>query len=100
MFKSSVRSESLSFQFEIGLFGIGLRADRYIFTSCHRHRSRDEAETPAIIMPLWAACAAATPSNRLAVDITPSFAPSTDARSQPVRCVRCCSLGGIGILGG
>jgi len=35
------------------------------------------------------AFAAATPATRLAVDTMPSLAPSTAARSQPIRLVRC-----------
>ena len=55
-------------------------------------------ETPATSMPRCVACAAATPSSRLAVDTMPSLAPNTAARNQPVRCVRCCSLCSIALL--
>ena len=44
---------------------------------------------PATNTLLGVAWAAATPSTRLAVDTMPSFAPSTAARSQPMRSVRC-----------
>src|SRR6185369_9238723 len=47
---------------------------------------------PATNKLLRVACAAATPSTRLEVERMPSFAPSTAARSQPVRPVRCCFL--------
>jgi hypothetical protein len=39
--------------------------------------------------PLRVLAAAATPTTRLAVDTMPSFAPSTAARSQPIRWVQC-----------
>src|SRR5262245_38004754 len=45
--------------------------------------------TPATSTWPRAASAAATPSTRLAVETMPSFAPSTAARSQPMRAVRC-----------
>src|SRR5512140_3464851 len=47
---------------------------------------------PATITLACVACAAATPSTRLAVETIPSFAPSTAARNQPMRSVRCRSL--------
>jgi hypothetical protein len=47
--------------------------------------------TPAIRIFFVPAPAAATPNTRLAVDTMPSFAPSTAARSQPIRCVLCVS---------
>lgn len=50
------------------------------------------AATPATMMPWESAPAAATPSTRLAVEIMPSFAPRTAARSQPIRCVLCLSI--------
>src|SRR6476659_6554197 len=48
--------------------------------------------TPASNMLLLVAPAAATPRIKLAVEIIPSFAPSTAARSQPIRPTRCASL--------
>src|SRR6202171_1846461 len=54
--------------------------------------------TPATNTLLGVACAAAPPSTRLEVERMPSFAPSTAARSQPMRPVRCRSLLPIGIL--
>src|SRR5579859_2028755 len=48
--------------------------------------------TPATNTLLWVACAAATPSTKLDVDRIPSLAPSTAARSQAMRPVRCSSL--------
>ena len=36
----------------------------------------------------WLALAAATPISRLAVETIPSLAPSTAARSQPIRSLR------------
>lgn len=53
------------------------------------------ATSPAIPvsnMVAGVACAAATPTIRLAVDTMPSFAPRTDARNQPMRSMRCASL--------
>ena len=52
---------------------------------------------PATKVLLCVPCAAATPRTRLAVDRMPSFAPSTEARSQAMRSVRCFSFitGGI-----
>ena len=44
--------------------------------------------TPATMMPLRLASAAATPTRRLAVDTMPSLAPRTAARSQPMRPLR------------
>src|SRR6185436_19476479 len=45
--------------------------------------------TPAMTMFCWLVCAAATPSTRLAVETMPSLAPSTAARNQPTRSMRC-----------
>ena len=44
--------------------------------------------TPATMTSPRAAFDAATPTTRLAVETMPSLAPSTDARSQPMRSVR------------
>jgi hypothetical protein len=44
--------------------------------------------TAVIKMVDWLACAAATPTTRLAVETMPSLAPNTAARSQPMRSVR------------
>ena len=44
---------------------------------------------PATSRSLLEAWAAATPMTRLAVEMIPSLAPSTAARSQPIRSVRC-----------
>ena len=41
-----------------------------------------------LTVPLWALLAA-TPTIRLAVETIPSFAPSTAARSQPIRSTTC-----------
>ena len=49
--------------------------------------------TPAMSTARGSLSAAATPSTRLAVDTMPSLAPSTAARSQPMRVVRCRSAG-------
>ena len=46
---------------------------------------------PAVIIKL-SARAVATPIIKLAVETKPSFAPSTAARNQPLRCVRWCSF--------
>ena len=48
--------------------------------------------SPAVSTAARSAPAAATPIRRLAVETIPSFAPRTEARSQPVRCVPCRSL--------
>src|ERR1700686_5226134 len=56
--------------------------------------------TPATNTLLGVACAVATPSTRLAVERMPSFAPPTAARSQPMRPIRCRSLGRTDILEG
>ena len=50
------------------------------------------AANPAIRTLLRLPWAAATPKTRLAVDRRPSFAPSTAARSHPVRPARCRSI--------
>src|ERR1035437_6242946 len=47
---------------------------------------------PVISTSLGEAAADATPSIRLAVDMIPSLAPSTAARSQPMRATRWFSL--------
>src|SRR4051812_26831368 len=47
--------------------------------------------TPAVTMAAADAPDAATPSTRLAVDTMPSLAPSTAARSQLERWLRCAS---------
>ena len=52
--------------------------------------------TPAISTSWRAAFAAATPTTRLAVETMPSLAPSTAARSHPIRSLRChsrCAMG-------
>ena len=53
---------------------------------------------PATKTLLRVPCAAATPSNRLAVEMMPSFAPNTAARSHPTWSPRCRSPWPIGIL--
>ena len=55
-------------------------------------------ETPAIRMFACDPAAAATPTIRLAVERMPSLAPSTAARSQPMRATRWLS-GGRGVTG-
>jgi UDP:flavonoid glycosyltransferase YjiC (YdhE family) len=51
--------------------------------------------TPDTKMSCRDACAAATPTIKLAVETMPSFAPKTAARNQEMRLVRCCSaIGG------
>src|SRR5579863_6883029 len=44
--------------------------------------------TPAVITALKGVAAAATPTIKLAVEIIPSLAPRTAARSQPVRPIK------------
>src|SRR5690349_99376 len=51
--------------------------------------------TPATTMSRRAEDAAATPTIRLAVEMMPSLAPRTAARSQPMRSVRCGSGGSM-----
>src|SRR5262249_30586975 len=46
---------------------------------------------PASNTLVWDAAAEATPRIRLAVEMIPSFAPSTAARSHPIRPTRCVS---------
>ncbi len=55
---------------------------------------------PATMTLLGVPFAAATPSTRLAVDTMPSLAPSTAARSQPMRSVRCRSRWRVGMVSG
>ena len=50
------------------------------------------AATVGSLLVAWLAFAAATPTSRLAVETMPSLAPSTAARSQPMREVRCLSM--------
>jgi hypothetical protein len=59
--------------------------------ACVRGEPAISPATPAISTGSRAACAAATPMTRLAVEIRPSLAPSTAARSQPARPTRCAS---------
>ena len=73
---------------EVRLFGIGLRMHRHVFARRHRHRAGDERSQRGATTSAWVAFAAATPATRLAVDTMPSLAPSTAARSQPIRLVR------------
>ena len=47
------------------------------------------AAMPAVIMVPRSASAAATPKMRHAVEMIPSFAPSTIARSKPIRWLKC-----------
>jgi len=63
----------------------------YIFAGAIDMAPATSPDTPAINRVLWLACAAATPSIRLAVETMPSLAPSTAARSQPMLLVRCLS---------
>jgi hypothetical protein len=51
--------------------------------------------TPAIKMATWEAEEAATPIIRLAVETMASSDPSTAARNQPTRPLRCFSTGAI-----
>ena len=77
---------------EIGLFGVGLGADRDVLPGGHRHRA--PATDPAVAATITAdldAPVADTPTIRLAVETIPSFAPSTAARSHPMRSDRCSS---------
>ena len=55
--------------------------------------------TPAVAMALADAPAAATPSTRLAVETMPSLAPSTAARNQFERWLRCTSVGPVPVPG-
>src|SRR6476469_5527899 len=56
--------------------------------------------TPAVSTVAGVAPVAATPTIRLAVEITPSLAPSTAARSQPMREDLCHSAWGCGMAAG
>ena len=74
---------------EIGMLGVGLRdAPRRIRRPPSTSRRRRGRRRPAISTAACVASAAATPTIRLAVETMPSFAPSTAARSQPMRGVR------------
>ncbi|GAA3260981.1 hypothetical protein GCM10020258_23840 [Sphingomonas yabuuchiae] len=71
---------------QIGLLGIGLRTDRDIFPAAIDSAPPTRAAIPATsTAPAVAPGAAATPTIRLETEMMPSLAPSTAARSQPVR---------------
>ena len=80
-----VLAKLLALARQIGPFGIGLRADRNILAGRHRHRAGHQAGHAGDQNLARPAPAAATPTIRLAVETMPSLAPSTAARSQPMR---------------
>ena len=61
---------------------------RHVLAGGHRQGARDQPGDPGD-QNAPRRRAAATPRTRLAVDTMPSLAPSTAARSQPIRSVRC-----------
>jgi hypothetical protein len=75
----------------VGLLRIALRADRHVFTQSHRHRPRHETFDASHRIDDFDALEAATPIIRLAVETIASSEPSTAARSQPTRPLRCSS---------
>src|SRR6187200_1162902 len=87
----SLSGQLLPLTCHVGPLGVELRADRHELACGHRHGTRHQPATPATRISFLPALAAATPTIKLAVDTMPSFAPRTAARSQPIRCVRCCS---------
>jgi len=58
-FMMGIGFQFLAFTFQVGLFGIGLEADRDILTGCHRHGARTRPATPATRMALGLAPALA-----------------------------------------
>jgi hypothetical protein len=87
----AVRGQLPTLALEIGSLRVRLGADRDVLAGRHGRGARDEAGTPAMSTADRLASAAATPTSKLAVETIPSLAPSTAARSQPMRSVRCCS---------
>jgi len=84
--------EFRALKLKLGLFGVSLRVDRHVLPAVIDIAPATRPATPATNTLLWVACAAATPSTKLDVDRIPSLAPSTAARSQAMRPVRCSSL--------
>ena len=75
-----------------GAFGICLRVYRNIPPVAVDIAPAVKPAIPVNMMFPWAACAEAAPGTRLAVEMMPSFAPITAARSQPIFSMMCCSL--------
>jgi hypothetical protein len=73
-----------AFARQIGGLGVRLRADGHVFTRRHRQCAATRPAIPAMSTGSRATFAAATPTIRLLVEMRPSFAPSTAARSHAV----------------
>ena len=84
---------------EIGPLGVGLRAHRHVLARRHRGGAGDQAgDARGEDRRRGVESAAATPTMIAAVETMPSLAPSTAARSHPVRWLRCrsgCRIRGI-----
>jgi hypothetical protein len=77
-------------QADVGPLGVALRADQHILPGGHGQRPRPPPrQIPALTITTPDEPDAATPGTRIAVDRMPSFAPSTAARRQLDRRLRC-----------
>jgi len=88
LFKLHVIAQLIAFPREIRLFGVGLRTDETYSPVAIDMAPATNPATPATRTAFFVAAAAATPTIKLAVERMPSLAPSTAARSQPMRFTR------------
>ena len=88
VFALAVGGQLHAFSTDVGLLGIGLGTDRDVLTWHIDIAPATKPAMPATRMLLRLDSAAATPTIKLAVETIPSLAPSTAARSHPMRWVR------------
>ena len=83
-----VAVEFAGFPGKIGMFRIGLELTETYSPAAMAIAPAASLATPAISASCGDDAAEATPITRLAVEMIPSFAPRTAARSHPIRVIR------------
>jgi len=75
----------LAFARELGLLDVGLRADRHVFAGRHRHAASDQTGDSGEQDVVTGRRRRGDTHDQFAVEMMPSLAPRTAARSQPMR---------------